>query len=184
MSRGPLTALLAVLAVAGYQNRDKIAEVLRGLGQGAQNGQRDHKGTSSNKGGLGDLLGGLTRGGGLGDLFRGNSTGGILSGGIGGLLEQFQRNGQGDKVESWVNTGDNKPINDGELNQALGDDTVAELVAKTGLSKDEILRRLSRDLPKAVDELTPNGNVPTETEADHWIGPQRSSVPNVGGTFA
>ena len=36
MARGmpSMTALLALLAVAGYQNRDKIAEWLGGTGQG------------------------------------------------------------------------------------------------------------------------------------------------------
>ena len=35
MSRGlpSMTALLGLLAIAGYQNRDKIAEMLRGLGR-------------------------------------------------------------------------------------------------------------------------------------------------------
>ena len=35
MSRGfpSMTALLGLLAIAGYQNRDKIAEMLRGLGK-------------------------------------------------------------------------------------------------------------------------------------------------------
>jgi uncharacterized protein YidB (DUF937 family) len=39
MSRGypSLTALLGLLAIAGYQNRDKIAELLKG-GAGAQGG--------------------------------------------------------------------------------------------------------------------------------------------------
>jgi uncharacterized protein YidB (DUF937 family) len=184
MSRGPLTALLAVLAVAGYQNRDKIAEVLRGIGQSVQNKQTGDAGASSGTGGLGDLFGNLTHGGGLGDLFGGSSSGGILSGGLGSLLEQFQRNGQGDKAESWIKTGENEPINDQELSQALGDDTLNELAAKTGLSKQEILSRLSRDLPKAVDELTPNGTVPTPKQAEDLTSPQRSSGPNTGGTFA
>ena len=37
MSRGfpSMTALLGLLAIAGYQNRDKIAEVISGLGKGA-----------------------------------------------------------------------------------------------------------------------------------------------------
>ena len=35
MSRGfpSMTALVGLLAIAGYQNRDKIAEMLRGSGQ-------------------------------------------------------------------------------------------------------------------------------------------------------
>jgi hypothetical protein len=38
MSRGMpfLTALLGLLAIAGYQNRDKLAEMLSGIGSGAQ----------------------------------------------------------------------------------------------------------------------------------------------------
>jgi uncharacterized protein YidB (DUF937 family) len=134
MSRGPLTALLAVLAVAGYQNRDKIAEVLKGIGQRAQSGQSGADSASS-AGGIGDILGNLAQGGGLGDIFGGSSPGGILSGGLGSLLEQFQRKGLGDRTESWVGTGENKPINDQELSQALGDETLNELAAKTGLSK-------------------------------------------------
>ena len=36
MSRGypSMTALLGLLAIAGYQNRDKLAEMLSGLGKG------------------------------------------------------------------------------------------------------------------------------------------------------
>ena len=49
MSRGypSMTALLGLLAIAGYQNRDKIAEMLGGLGQGKP---------GAGQGGLGGLL--------------------------------------------------------------------------------------------------------------------------------
>ena len=33
-----MTALLGLIAVAGFQNRDKIAEMLRGIGKGAPAG--------------------------------------------------------------------------------------------------------------------------------------------------
>lgn len=154
MMSGSMKALLGVLAVAGYQNRDKIGEFLRGL----QNPQRD--GTSAPQ--PSDGQGGVSRGpGGIGDLLGGLTAGGILSGGLGDLLKTFQQNGQGEKAESWIKPGPNAEINDGELEQALGADTLDELAAKTGLSREEILARLSRDLPKAVDDLTPNGQVPS-----------------------
>lgn len=178
MSRGPLTALLAVLAVAGYQNRDKIAEMLRGL-QNSQSTNPD--GTVSNQGGLGDLLGRLS-GGGIGNILGGSSSGSILSSGLGGLVDQFRQNGLGDRADSWVNTGPNQEIDDRELSQALGDDVLNELTSKTGLSRDEILGRLSRELPTAVNDLTPEGKVPTEEELDINSGsPSRTSVPNAGG---
>jgi uncharacterized protein YidB (DUF937 family) len=164
MQLGPLKALLGVLAVAGYQHRDQIAEVLKNLTQGNRAGGAPQPGTqpATQQGGLGGLLGTLTGGGGLGGLLGGASAGGILSGGLGGLLEQFQQNGQGDVAKSWVSPGDNQPIDDQQLSQALGPDVLKELTAKTGLSEQELLSRLSRDLPKAVNDLTPDGKVPDE----------------------
>jgi uncharacterized protein YidB (DUF937 family) len=181
MSRGPLTALLAVLAVAGYQNRDKIAEVLKGIGQGTQATNPDGT-TPASAGGLGDILGRISSGG-LGSILGGASPGSILSGGLGGLLDQFRSNGLGDKADSWVKAGPNEVIEDHELSHALGPDVLEELVEKTGLSKEEIISRLSRELPAAVDDLTPDGAIPTEQQATEMTGAggfSRSSVPNVG----
>lgn len=172
MSRGPMTALLAVLALAGYQNRDKIGEILnnlrdgKGLGEGPQAGTAAAPGGlggmfgGSSGGGLGGLLGGLTGGGGLGDLLGGSSGGNILGGGLGGLLDQFRQNGLGHKADTWLGTGQNAEIGSQELHQALGEDTLKELEEKTGLSRAEILDRLSRDLPRTVDALTPEGQLP------------------------
>ncbi|SCB60773.1 Uncharacterized conserved protein YidB, DUF937 family [Rhizobium aethiopicum] len=164
MMSGQMKALLAVLAVAGYQNRDKIKELLRGL----QNPQQAGAG-GQQTGGLGGILGGLAGSGGglggLGGLLGGLSSGSIVSGGLGDLLKTFQQNGQGDKMESWVRRGPNADINDGELTTALGPDVLDEIARNTGLSHQEILGRLSRDLPKAVDDLTPEGKVPSEEEA-------------------
>src|SRR5687767_3058590 len=59
MSRGfpSMTALLGLLAIAGYQNKDKIAEMLGGGGQGAgAPGQGGRPGGSAGQGGG---LGGL-----------------------------------------------------------------------------------------------------------------------------
>lgn len=177
-SRSNLTALLAVLAVAGYQNRDKIAEVLRGL-QNPRPANPDGSVSQADQGGLGGILGRLANGG-LGGLLGGSSPGGVLSGGLGGLLDQFRQNGLGDRADTWVKTGPNEGIQDHELSQALGDDVLAELEQKTGLSKEEILQRLSRDLPKAVDDLTPEGTVPSEQAFDDAGTPSRPSVPNAG----
>ena len=165
MQLGPMKALLGVLAVAGYQHRDQIAQVLKNLTQGQAASTPQPGGqetTAAPSGGLGGLLGSLTQGGGLGGLFGGGSAGGILSGGLGGLLEQFQQNGQGDTVNSWVAPGDNKPIDHQQLSQALGPDVLQELTEKTGLTEQELLSRLSQDLPKAVNDLTPDGKVPDE----------------------
>ncbi len=111
-------------------------------------------------GGLGDLLKG-----GLGGLLAGGAAGSILSGGIGDLLKQFQQNGHGDTANSWVAPGPNKQISPGDLANALGADNINALTSKTGMSRDELLGELSRYLPEVVDEFTPNGRVPSESEA-------------------
>ena len=74
---------------------------------------RAGSGMAAPSGGLGDLLkGGLGLGGaGAGGL------GGILSGGLGDLLKQFQGAGKGDLANSWVSTGENKPIAPSDLSQ-------------------------------------------------------------------
>lgn len=155
MARGypSMTALLGLLAVLGYQNRDKIAEMLRGNtqpGQGGQPGQAGQPGQVG-QGGLGGILGQL--GGTLG-------AGGGLSGGLGELLDRFKEKGMGDTAESWVGTGPNKQIEAPQLEQAIGTDVLDTLSKQTGLSREELLARLSRELPDAVDKYTPQGRLP------------------------
>ena len=87
MSRGfpSMTALLGLLAVAGYQNWDKIAEMLRGLGQSSPG--------SAGQSGLGGLLDRLK--GSLGEA----GAGGLLSGGLGELVDRFKQTGQADTAD-------------------------------------------------------------------------------------
>jgi len=150
MSRGfpSMTALLGLLAIAGYQNRDKIAEMLGGL----------NKPGSSGQGGIGGLLGQLS------SSLGGASTGGILSTGLGELLDRFKQSGHGDTAESWVKTGPNKSCTAAELEKAIGPEVLETLTKQTGLSREELVSRLCRELPDAVDKYTPQGRIPSEAE--------------------
>lgn len=111
-------------------------------------------GTTAPGGGLGDLLKGGQGGAGLGGL------GGILAGGLGDLVKQFQGAGKADVSDSWVSTGDNKPIGPVDLGKVLTPEQIEFLMARTGLSWEELLAGLSEELPRAVDELTPDGRLP------------------------
>jgi uncharacterized protein YidB (DUF937 family) len=115
-------------------------------------------------GGLGDLLQG-----GLGSLFGGRDAGNVLSGGLNDLLKQFQQNGHGDVASSWVGPGPNKAISPNDLARALGADRINALTEQSGMSRDELLSGLSQQLPDVIDQLTPNGRVPTEQEAARLI---------------
>lgn len=141
-----MTALLGLLAVAGYQNRDKIAEWLNG----ATSGDGDQKGLP---GGIDKLLTGL----------GGNTNpGGLLTGGLGGILDSFRQSGQSETANSWVSTGPNKPVAPSQIRQALGPDVLSDIMQRTGLSEEEILARLSQTLPEAVDKYTPDGRLPQD----------------------
>lgn len=177
-----MTALLAMLAVAGYQNRDKISEMLGG-GNGAPDDPR-HAGHGSatrdadDGGGLGGLLGGGAGGGGLGGLLGGGagagglggllggllgggaSAGGLVNGGLGELVDRFRQNGHGEAADSWVGPGANRDVPPHDLETAIGPEVLDEIAAKTGLSRSELLSRLSKTLPSAVDHYTPNGRLP------------------------
>jgi uncharacterized protein YidB (DUF937 family) len=91
------------------------------------------------------------------------SPGDIL-GGLGGLLKQFQQNGFGDAIDSWINTGPNKPVAADQISNALGPDVIDALSQRTRLPKDQILRILSQVLPNTVDQLTPEGRLPSRQE--------------------
>jgi uncharacterized protein YidB (DUF937 family) len=159
-------ALLGLLAVKGFQNRDKLADMVSGaLGKGGAGAAGQGEGA----GGLGGLLGGL---GGL--LGGGTSTGSVLSGGLGNVLDRFEQAGHGQVAQSWVKDGPNQQPAPQQVEQAVGTDVIDQLAKETGLTRDELLRRLTQELPKAVDQLTPAGHVPTAEEADAMIGRQQA----------
>jgi uncharacterized protein YidB (DUF937 family) len=128
-----LTALLGLVAVAGYQNRDKIGDFVKSMSGGA---------VASNPAAA--------------------AIPGGLAGALGGLVSQLQANGLGDAANSWVGKGANIAVNSGQLSQALGPDVIAAIAAKTGLSAEVISGALAQVLPQVVDGLTPNGQIPPE----------------------
>lgn len=81
-------------------------------------------------------------------------------GGLAELLDRLRNAGQGDAVDSWVGTGPNQPIEKPQVEQAIDDETLESLIQQTGMPREEILERLARNLPDAVNDLTPDGRVP------------------------
>ena len=146
-----LLALLGLAAYAGYQNRDKISEMLRDA--------RAARPLPTDGAAGGGLLAEI------GHMFQSGNAGSTLSGGLGELVNRFKTAGQSHAADSWITTGANLPVQPPELEAALGDDTLAELEQKTGLSRAELLRRLSASLPDVVNQLTPDGRLPTTAEA-------------------
>ena len=170
----PMTmAMLGLLAYKAYQKMSSPQPNAAPAAPGGQ--QRSALGGTQQQtasggapgGGLGDMLqGGL---GGLGGLLAGGAAGSVLSGGLDSLLKQFTQSGHGDVAQSWVGTGQNKSISPTELEHALGDDTVNSLAEQAGLSKVALLQGLSEQLPGMVDQMTPQGRIPTEQEMSKMV---------------
>jgi uncharacterized protein YidB (DUF937 family) len=166
-----MMALLGLLAYKAYKGGNQPAPSM----------------PTSGGGGLGDILGGLfgggrpssmptsgmpagmhppgTGSGGLGDILAGGLGGSVLSSGLGNLIKQMQQNGYGRQAQSWVGHGENEAIPPDDLAKALGADDIDKLTQQTGMNRDELLSGLSQHLPNFVDQLTPEGRVPTEQEA-------------------
>jgi uncharacterized protein YidB (DUF937 family) len=151
----PLTmavlGLLAYKAVKSFTNQPGAAPAAPAAPGSSQ--------SAGSGGGLGDLLKN-----GLGGLLAGGAAGSVLSGGLNDLLKQFQQSGHGDVAKSWVDNGPNKAVSSDDLAKALGGDQINTLMTHTGLSRQDLLAGLSQYLPEVVNQLTPDGRVPTEQE--------------------
>jgi uncharacterized protein YidB (DUF937 family) len=152
----PLT--MAVLGLLAYKAVKSFTSQ-PGAAPAAPAAPGSSQSAGSGGGGLGDLLKN-----GLGGLLAGGTAGSVLSGGLNDLLKQFQQSGQGDVAKTWVATGPNKAISSDDLAKALGGDQINTLMAHTGLSRQDLLAGLSQYLPEAVNQLTPDGRLPTEQE--------------------
>jgi uncharacterized protein YidB (DUF937 family) len=82
-------------------------------------------------------------------------------GGLPNVVSQFEKNGFGDTVKSWISQGQNLPITADQIRQALGSDKVKELAATMGLPADKIAELLAQHLPQAIDKVTPDGKLPS-----------------------
>ena len=65
-------------------------------------------------------------------------------------------------ADSWVGHGPNKKIGRSLLEQAIGPEVLETLSGQTGLPREEIVSRLSTNLPEAVDKYTPEGGTPPD----------------------
>ncbi len=80
--------------------------------------------------------------------------------GLSDLLQNFQKNGLGDIISSWVGTGKNQAISPQQVQQGIGQETLQRMAAQSGTTVENTSARLADLLPQLVDKLTPGGEVP------------------------
>ena len=90
-----------------------------------------------------------------------NAPAGSILGGLSDLIGKLSAGGVSPQVNSWVGHGPNEPVQPGQLGSALGQNVLAELSQRTGMSQQELLSQLSTVLPQIINHMTPNGRMPT-----------------------
>lgn len=89
------------------------------------------------------------------------------AGGVQALVNMLQQHGLGGAVQSWVGTGANQPVSGEQLGRALQGGGLGSLVqeaaGKLGVDPNVLLGGLSQVLPRVVDHVTPDGQVPAQT---------------------
>ena len=80
--------------------------------------------------------------------------------GVAGLTQKFKDSGLDEQVASWISTGENLPVVGSQIKAALGNDAVAGIASKLGITEDEAADQLAQAVPAAVDQATPTGQAP------------------------
>lgn len=137
---------------------------------------------------LGSLLGGLLGGGGTGGrsgssgtilgallgALGGGSSGSGANGGnpLGGLLEMLTKSGLAEQKDSWIGTGENQSVTGAQIQQALPDETLQKVAEQAGVTPEQAASDLAQTLPRAVDKLTPGGQVPQAASLEELVRQQ------------
>lgn len=153
-----------------------LDDILGGLAGGNQRGHM-----SPGAGGLGSILGSVlggqrTRGGfgGKGMLIA-MLMPMVLSwirnnGGVSGALSKITGMGYEKQARSWMsNQEDNDNLDPNEVSRLFDEGEIQQVAAHTGANEGEVRQGLAELLPEVMNQLTPNGNLDNETEANAEI---------------
>ncbi len=130
------------------------------------------KGGSGLESALSGILGG--KGGGSAMAMLAPVLGGLLAGGgLGKILSGFQQQGLAEKTDSWIKTGPNEPVSAADVRGALGDEQLADVAQKLGITEEQAAQALAETLPDVVDRVSPEGHLPPEQELDDLFASMR-----------
>ena len=153
---------------------------------GGLTGANQRGGMSSGTGGLGDILGSVLGGQATGSRTSRSGFGGkgmliaalmpmVLSwikrnGGLNGALSKITGMGYDNQARSWMS---NQEVNDNldpnEITRLFDESEIQQVAAHTGANEMEVRQGLAELLPEVMNQLTPNGNLDNEPEANEEI---------------
>ena len=162
---------------------------------GGLTGANQRGGMSAGAGGLGDILGGVlggqtTRGGFVG---KGMLVAFLMpmvlswskrNGGLSGALSKITGMGYENQARSWMS---NQEVNDNldpnEITRLFDESEIQQVAAHTGANEMEVRQGLAELLPEVMNQLTPNGNLENEPEANEEIDQIINQLSNRLGTL-
>ncbi|WP_201557333.1 YidB family protein [Psychrobacter sp. 72-O-c] len=171
-----------------------LDDILGGL-VGSNSGGSQRGGMSSGAGGLGDILGSV-----LGGQRNRSGSGGkgmliaalmpmVLSwiqrnGGLGGALSKITGMGHDKQASSWMSNNElNDNLDPNEVNRLFDEQEIQQVAARTGANEMEVRQGLSELLPEVMNQLTPQGNLDNEAEANQEIDQIISQLSSRLGTL-
>lgn len=81
-------------------------------------------------------------------------------GGLQGVVEQFQKQGLGGTINSWIGTGENEPVTADQITKTVGAEKMNEMAKEAGVEPAVLAGQLAEHLPTAIDKITPDGKLP------------------------
>ena len=91
-------------------------------------------------------------------------------GGLSGLVKAFEAKGLGSVVASWIGSGQNLPISADQIMSVLGPALLQKLAQASGNTPEQEAAVVSEALPQLVDRLTPDGQLPGQTDLGSLLG--------------
>ena len=86
-----------------------------------------------------------------------------------GLLQKLRESGLDQQVSSWVAKGQNMPVVGDQIKKALGNEKVAEIASKLGITTEQAADDLAQTVPEVIDGVTPDGEVPTPEQVEERL---------------
>ena len=140
---------------------------------------------------LGSVLGGQTTRGGFGG--KGMLIAALMpmvlswikrNGGLSGALSKVTGMGYETQARSWLSNNElNDNLDPNDINRLFDESEIQQVAAHTGANEIEVRQGLAELLPEVMNQLTPNGNLDNEPEANEEIDQIISHLSNRLGTL-
>ena len=106
------------------------------------------------------------------------------NGGLSGALSKITGMGYENQARSWMS---NQEVNDNldpnEITRLFDESEIQQVAAHTGANEMEVRQGLAELLPEVMNQLTPNGNLENEPEANEEIDQIITQLSNRLGTL-